>query len=120
MIVLLGLVGARTAMAAAQAGYTYQKDICFGQPAPGGGTYASDFEASKINNNGQFTFLAEPGGMEKIFFWDGSAAKQIGGPPLKAPDGGPFEGNVYSPHGLNDAGKVVYGESVTNADGKRE
>jgi hypothetical protein len=111
---------AQMGMASAQGTYTYRKLVCFGQDAPGGGTFASDFEVGELNSSGQVAFLAEPGGMEKIFFWDGTATRQIGGPSLKTPDGGTPTGNVYSPPTLNDAGKVIYEQTAELADEKSE
>jgi hypothetical protein len=116
--VIFGLVLMQAGATQAQGSYTYRKLVCFGDAAPGGGTFAADFEAGELNSSGQFAFLAEPGGAEKIFLWDGTTARQIGGPSLKTPDGGVPTGNVYSPPSINDAGKVVLGQTV-ELDGER-
>jgi hypothetical protein len=64
-------------------------------------------QVGDLNNKGQFTFNL--GGPEHIHVWDGTQVLVLSGPSIEVPGQGPFtEGNVWSPHGINDNGVVTW------------
>jgi hypothetical protein len=94
-------------------GYTLTAPVC----AKGEFDGHRSFQVGELNNKGQFTFNMVGTG-ERLYVWDGSKVVKVTDETFKAPDGAAFStGNVYSPHGLNDAGKVAFVGDVVDGTG---
>lgn len=104
----IGLLPATSTLA----GPPYQVQVVtyLGAPAPGGGTFANDFEPTALNNRGELAFTAEPdlAGEEAIFVADSSGLSQIVRYGQQAPGGGFFGRSERGILGLNDAGDLAF------------
>ena len=86
--------------------------VCYlGDPAPGGGVFANDFEPTALNNRGQLAFTAEPdpAGSEAIFVAEGGWMTQIVRYGEAAPGVGVFGRSERGIIGLNDSGDLAFG-----------
>jgi hypothetical protein len=76
------------------------------------------FQVGTLNNKGQFTFNMFGNGAERMYVWDGTKVVTVTDESFKLPDGSTFSmGNVYSPHGLNEAGKIAFTPDVVGGSG---
>ena len=110
-------------------GFSFTPVAFLGKPAPGlqGGTFADDFEAGGLNNNGQVAFVADLANSqgthigEGVFFRgsDGSLTKVVL-PNDPAPGGGNFlsleETGGFSPIAINGSGDVAFGFFLNGFD----
>jgi hypothetical protein len=103
--------------------YHFQAVRYIGDPAPGGGAFANDFEPTALNNRGELAFtadLAVPGDEgqfeEGIFLADGGTVQQIVRHGQSAPGGGTFSVGELGHIGLNDAGDVAFAFSLEPFD----
>jgi hypothetical protein len=94
-------------------GYTYKVVVNDGYQ---GGTF---YQVGNLNNKDQFTFnIVDADGVERIYAWDGGTVLKISDPTYKVEDGANFvTGNVWTPHGINDNGKVAFIGDVENGAG---
>src|SRR5437016_3058916 len=95
--------------------YHFQAVRYIGDPAPGGGAFANDFEVTALNNRGELAFtadLAVPGHEgefeEGLFLADGGTVQAIVRPGQSAPGGGTFSVGELGYIGLNDAGDDAF------------
>jgi len=90
-----------------------------GDAAPGGGVFTNDFEPTALNNRGQLAFTAEPDkpGEEGIFLAHHGTLSQVVRFGESAPGGGMFTDVEFGDIGLNDAGQVAFGFTLTNSAG---
>jgi hypothetical protein len=111
---LLGLpfLGTTLASVAAEpATYEFTALAFLGGAAPGGGTFVTDFEAGRISNRGQITFVADvspPGSGEGAFIARKGQISQIARVGDRLPGGktvGPF--SLLTPVALNDRGDAA-------------
>ncbi len=103
--------------------YHFQAVTYIGDPAPGGGAFANDFEPTALNNRGELAFtadLAVPGNEgqfeEGLFMADGATVQQIVRHGQSAPGGGTFSVAELGNVGLNDAGDVAFAFSLEPFD----
>ena len=81
-----------------------------GGPAPGGGTYANDFEPGGLNNRGQYSYAADVStGGEGVFSRRGTTSAQIIRSGDPAPGGGTFGPfGIFGHAALNDPGDLAF------------
>src|SRR6266566_2085118 len=103
--------------------YHFQAVTYIGDPAPGGGAFANDFEPTALNNRGELAFtadLAVPGNEgqfeEGLFMADGATVQQIVRHGQSAPGGGTFSVAELGHIGLNEAGDVAFAFSLEPFD----
>jgi len=112
-------------------GYSFAPVAFLGDPVPGlqGGTFADDFEAGGLNNNGQVAFVADLANSqgkigEGVFLRqrDGSLSKVVL-PGEHAPGGGKFlsleDTGGLSPIAINSSGDVAFGFLLNPFDPKQ-
>jgi hypothetical protein len=81
-----------------------------GGAAPGGGTYANDFEPGGLNNRGQYSYAADVStGGEGVFLGRGTTVAQIIRSGDPAPGGGTFGPfGIFGHAALNDPGDLAF------------
>jgi hypothetical protein len=93
--------------------YKFSAPICAKDALEG----ANLFQVGDLNNKGQFTVNMATNGEERIYLWDGTKVVPLSDTSINTPDGRPFSvGNVWSPHGINDAGVVAWVADVDGGD----
>jgi hypothetical protein len=120
-LALLAATGLPTAPRSARAAdppYSFKVIATIGSPAPGGGTFANDFEPTALNNLGQLAFTAEPDvlGEEGIFLAGSAGIQQIMRFGQSAPGGGTFSAAELGRIGLNDRGEAAFAFSLEPLD----
>jgi hypothetical protein len=111
-------VAAVCLMATPAAFAQYKFKVVISSAQFGGATY----QACNLNNNGQFSFnivgseVDSGGGGETTYVWDGTAAIRLQPTDTKLSDGSSLvSASHWSPHGINDAGKVAFVADTDNS-----
>src|SRR5207249_1669280 len=116
-VVALGVLAPTATRAAEVKDYKFSAPVCAKGPYDG----FTLFQGGDLNNKGQFTFnmvYSGGDGGERIHAWDGTKVVQISGNDKALPDGATWNtGNVWTPHGINDLGHVVFTGDVTDGTG---
>jgi hypothetical protein len=101
-----------------QAKYRFSVVAMLGQDAPGGGQFTTDFEPSAINDSGAVAFTADVDtqGDEGVFLAQRGQISQLIRAGASAPGGFTFGPGELGRLGLNDAGDVAAGFSLTPFD----
>ena len=91
-------------------GYTITSLARQNTAAPGGGTYAFDFEPGALNSAGQFSYAADVStGGEGVFLGRGTSIAQIIRSGQPAPGGGTFGPfGIFGHASLNDGGNMAF------------
>jgi len=95
------------------------KDYTFSMPVKAAGEYdgAGALQMGDVNNKGQFCMDFSLGG-EREYVWDGTKLIMLTDENVTMSDGATFAvGNVWSPTGMNDNGKVVWTADMTDGSG---
>ena len=90
----------------------FEKIATLGDPAPGGGSYVSDFEPYGLNSGGDLTFAADLStGGEGAFLLPKSGGLlpfPLARPGHAAPGGGTFEGATLGHISMNNSGDIAF------------
>lgn len=96
----------------------YKTRVVVSTKDTGGGQY----QPGDLNNNGQFSMNIvgaerdSGGGGETSYFFDGTNLIRFQPHETKLSDGSTLtSGNMWTPHGINDAGKVAYAADTDNS-----
>jgi hypothetical protein len=94
----------------------FRRLVSSGDPAPGGGTFASFGHSASLNDSGQILFsaLVATPGRSGIFLWSEGSVQSVAQQGDAAPGGGSFL-SVLQPS-MNASGQVAFGTNLTSGE----
>jgi hypothetical protein len=86
--------------------------VTLGDPAPGGGFIAGDFELSAINRAGVAPIVCDEADGEALFLVGPRGVERVVTPGTPTPDGGLYRGGISTSQSINNAGQIVWAGRV--------